>query len=85
MVEVSYDELVKDPIATVERIYDSLGWSFTDRYRARLEQELGLSVQPTVAETATPAARFLDSRTAAPSIPTRPPSFQNATTPHYPH
>jgi hypothetical protein len=35
-VDVSYDDLVRAPEATMARVYDRLGWSFTDDVRDRI-------------------------------------------------
>lgn len=39
-VELRYDELIADPEATIERIYEVFGLEMTDAYRARLREEV---------------------------------------------
>lgn len=41
LVEVSFDELSQQPIETVQRIYDALGWTVTPNYQRILQAELG--------------------------------------------
>jgi len=40
LIEVSYDELTKDPIQTLERIYMDLGWEMSTSYQGRLNRDL---------------------------------------------
>lgn len=40
LVEVSYDELSQNPLATIERIYQALGWTLSDQYRQQLLDDL---------------------------------------------
>ncbi|HEY3495504.1 MAG TPA: sulfotransferase, partial [Polyangiaceae bacterium] len=37
-IQVRYDDLIRDPIGTVERIYSAFGYSVGAEFRARLEQ-----------------------------------------------
>jgi len=66
LVEVSYDELAQDPMATLDRIYQSLGWALSDKYRSKLQRELGLKAKTTPTATA-PAKRT--AATTTPSVP----------------
>jgi omega-hydroxy-beta-dihydromenaquinone-9 sulfotransferase len=45
LIEVSFDDLTKDPIAVMERIYQQLGWTLSPTYRQRLHEELKNEVQ----------------------------------------
>ena len=44
LVEVSYEELAQDPIHTVERIYQELGWELSCSYKQRLDHDLAFRV-----------------------------------------
>lgn len=37
-IQVRYASLIEDPVGTIERIYETLGFSVSDTFRARLEQ-----------------------------------------------
>ena len=38
LAHVKYKELIKDPIATVKRIYEGFGWNFSKKYEEALEE-----------------------------------------------
>jgi len=58
--------LAQDPMATLDRIYQSLGWALSDKYRSKLQRELGLKAKTTSTATA-PAKRT--AATTTPSVP----------------
>ena len=40
LIEVSFDELTKDPISTINSIYDKLQWKLSSEYKSNLEKQL---------------------------------------------
>ena len=40
LIEVSFDDISQNPIETARKIYDQLGWEWTDFYQEKLQAEL---------------------------------------------
>lgn len=40
LIEISFNDISKQPVETAQKIYEQLGWKWTSRYQERLESEL---------------------------------------------